>query len=269
MHPVLCRIGGFTLYSYGLLLLLAFLIGIYMTERRAKKRRIEPKKISDLGLWVLIGAVAGSRLLYVALHWSEFSSDPIEIIAFWRGGLAGLMLLGGFLGALLTGTLYVKSQKLSLLRMMDLVAPALAFGQFIVRIGCFLNGCCFGKPSSFGIIFPEGCAAGYTFPGIKLHPAQLYNSLIGLVMFFALLNIEKRRRLKPGVLFGIYLILFGGFSFGIDFIRYFENQANFLTNQIIYLGLLIIGIIMILTLSRRVKIEPQRSQRTQRRKLTG
>ena len=251
MHPVLFRIGGFTLYSYGLLLLLSFLIGIYITERRARKKRIDPKKISDLGLWILIGAVVGSRFLYVVLHWSEFSSDPIEIIAFWRGGLAGLMLLGGFLGALLTGTLYVKRQRLPFLKMTDLVAPALAFGQFLTRIGCFLNGCCFGKPWSSGIVFPSHCAAGYIFLGEKLHPTQLYNSLIGLVMFFVLLNIERKRRLKPGMLFGIYLILFGGFSFGIDFLRYFEDQANFLTNQIIYLGLLIIGIIMILTLSKK------------------
>ena len=245
MHPVLFRIGGFTLYSYGLMLLLAFLIGIYMTERRAKRRGIDPKKISDLALWILIGAVIGSRLLYVALHWEEFSSDPIEIIAFWRGGLAGLMLFGGFLGGFLSGLLYVKKQRLPLLKMMDLVAPALAFGLFLVRIGCFLNGCCFGKPSSFGIIFPPHCAAGYTFPGERLHPTQLDTSLAGLIIFFTLLKIEKRKP-KPGALFGTYLILHAGFRFGIDFIRYYENSANLWTNQIISLALVAVGIMLVL-----------------------
>lgn len=245
MHPILFRIGGFTLYSYGLMLLLAFLVGIYMTERRAAKIGIDPKKVSDLGLWILIGAVVGSRLLYVALHWGEFSSDPIEIIAFWRGGLAGLMLFGGFLGGFLAGLLYVKKQKLPLLKMMDLVAPALAFGLFLVRIGCFLNGCCFGKPFSLGIVFPSYCAAGYTFPGIRIHPTQLYTSLAGLIIFFILLKIEKRKP-RLGALFGAYLILHAGFRFGIDFIRYYENAANLWTNQIIALALVAVGIMLVL-----------------------
>lgn len=242
MFPVILRIGRFNIYSYGLMLFIAFLVGIKLTATRAKKFGVREELIANLALYILFGAIIGSRLLYVFLHWSEFENDLVGIFAFWRGGLGGLMFFGGLVGGLLSGIYYVKKKKLPLRRMFDASAPALALGEFFTRIGCFLNGCCFGKPTNclFGVRFPKEAPAGIWE---KVHPTQLYASFFGLVLFLFLLFLEKKR-MKPGSLFALTIILYALFRFLLDFIRYYENSANFWTNQIIALGFIIFGLIL-------------------------
>ncbi|MEO0052846.1 MAG: prolipoprotein diacylglyceryl transferase, partial [candidate division WOR-3 bacterium] len=229
MLPVLIRIGNFQLYSYGVMLFISFVLGIMIVERRAKRFGVEPKRITDLALWVLLAVVLGSRLFYVAFHWDEFRNDLVGIIRFWGNppGLSGLMFYGGFLGAFIAGLVFVWLNRLPLLKMLDAVAPALVLGEGFTRIGCFLNGCCFGKPTTcpLGMVFPAGSAAGAQFPNQTIHPTQLYSSLAGFVLFGVALLLEQRK-LKPGVLFGIILLLYSLFRFGIDFVRYYEDAAN-------------------------------------------
>lgn len=254
MFPVLLRVGNLQLYSYGVMLFISFALGIWIVERRAKRLGIEPKKITDLALWVLLAVVLGSRLFYVAFHWDEFRNDLVSIIRFWGNppGLSGLMFYGGFIGAFVAGLIFVWVNRLPLLKLLDAVAPALVLGEGFTRIGCFLNGCCFGKPaeSILGVVFPPGSAAGARFPNQPLHPTQLYSSLAGFVLFGLTLILE-RRRLKPGVVFAIILILYSLFRFGIDFVRYYENAANFWGNQIVSLVLALIGFILLFIFSRR------------------
>ncbi|MEO0092241.1 MAG: prolipoprotein diacylglyceryl transferase [candidate division WOR-3 bacterium] len=246
MHPTLFRIGNINIYSYGLFLFISFLIGTKIVENRAKRFGVHPDKITNLALIVLVAVIIGARLFYVIFHWSEFANDIIGIIAFWRGGLGGLMFYGGFLFGLIAGILYAKKERMPLLKMLDAITPAVVLGEFFTRIGCFLNGCCFGKPtnSSFGVIFPKHSAAGYTFD-CPIHPTQLYSSFAGLILFILALILEKRQ-LKSGVLFGIILLLYSLFRFGIDFVRYYEDSANFWVNQIIALGLAIFAIVFII-----------------------
>ncbi len=252
MHPILLKLGTLNIYTYGLMLFISFVVGIKLVEYRTKKFGVEPKKITDLALIVLLAVVLGSRLLYVIFHWSEFSSDLIGIIAFWRGGLAGLMFYGGLVGAILAGLLYAKSQKLPLLRMFDAVAPAIVLGEFFTRIGCFFNGCCFGKPTDLpcGMIFPSDSPAGYIFQNTAIHPTQLYSSLTGLSLFIIALWLE-RRKLKPGILFFFIMGLYSLYRFVIDFVRYYEDQGNFLINQIISMILIAGSFIMIIYLNKR------------------
>ncbi|MCX7732603.1 MAG: prolipoprotein diacylglyceryl transferase [candidate division WOR-3 bacterium] len=254
MLPVLIRIGNFQLYSYGVMLFISFVLGIMIVERRAQRFGVEPKKITDLALWVLLAVVLGSRLFYVAFHWDEFRNDLVGIIRFWGNppGLSGLMFYGGFLGAFIAGLVFVGLNRLPLLKMLDAVAPALVLGEGFTRIGCFLNGCCFGKPTAcpLGMVFPAGSAAGAQFPNQTIHPTQLYSSLAGFVLFGVALLLE-RRKLKPGVLFGIILLLYSLFRFGIDFVRYYEDAANFWGNQAVALGLSLLGLGLIVVLSRR------------------
>ncbi len=254
MLPVLIRIGNFQLYSYGVMLFISFVLGIMIVERRAKRFGVEPKRITDLALWVLLAVVLGSRLFYVAFHWDEFRNDLVGIIRFWGNppGLSGLMFYGGFLGAFIAGLVFVWLNRLPLLKMLDAVAPALVLGEGFTRIGCFLNGCCFGKPTTcpLGMVFPAGSAAGAQFPNQAIHPTQLYSSLAGFVLFGVALLLE-RRKLKPGVLFGIILLLYSLFRFGIDFVRYYEDAANFWGNQAVALGLSLLGLVLIVVLSRR------------------
>jgi phosphatidylglycerol:prolipoprotein diacylglycerol transferase len=192
MYPIILRIANFQIYSYGVMLFISFLIGTKLVEVRARKFGVDPSKITDLALLTLIAVIIGARLLYVIFHWSEFSNDLIGIIAFWRGGLGGLMFFGGLLFALVAGIIFVRKQKLPMLQMLDAIAPAIVLGEGLTRIGCFLNGCCFGKPtgSLLGVIFPRDSAAGCTFD-VPLHPTQLYSSLAGFILFITALILEK------------------------------------------------------------------------------
>ncbi len=254
MLPVILRIGNFQLYSYGVMLFISFVLGIWLVERRARRAGIDPKKVGDLALWVLVAVVLGSRFFYVAFHWEEFRYNLIDIIKFWGNppGLSGLMFYGGFLAAFIAGLLFVWLNRLPLLPLLDAVAPALVLGEGFTRIGCFLNGCCFGKPtdSCVGVIFPPHSAAGAQFPHQAIHPTQLYSSIAGFVLFGVALLLE-RRRLKPGVLFAIILILYSLFRFGIDFVRYYEDAANFWGNQVVALVLTLFGLALLLIFLRR------------------
>lgn len=246
MFPVILNLGSIRIYSYGVMLFLSFMFGISIVERRAKRFGVDSRKITDLALWVLLAVVLGARLFYVAFHWDEFANDLIGIIAFWRGGLAGLMFFGGFLGGVVAGLVYILVNRLPLPKMMDAIAPAIVLGEGLTRIGCFLNGCCFGRPTAcpVGVVFPPNSPAGATFPHQPVHPTQLYSSLAGLVLFGIALFLE-RRRLKEGVLFSLILVLYSLFRFFVDFVRYYENSANFWGNQIVALSLAGIGIVLL------------------------
>jgi phosphatidylglycerol:prolipoprotein diacylglycerol transferase len=252
MFPTILKIGGIQIYSYGLMLFLSFLAGIYVVERKARKFGVDPKAITDLALWILLAVVVGSRLFYVAFHWSEFSGDLVSIFAFWRGGLAGLMFYGGFIGALVAGLIFVRVRKLPAIKLLDAAAPAIVLGEGLTRIGCFLNGCCFGKPtgSFLGIVFPAHSPAGATFPGQAIHPTQLYSSLAGFIMF-GIAMLLGRRKLKDGALFAIILILYSLFRFGIDFVRYYENASNYWGNQVVALALALVGVVLLVVFQRR------------------
>lgn len=252
MFPVILRLGTLQIYSYGLMLFISFLVGIWLVERRAKRFGVESKTITDLALWILLAVVVGSRLFYVAFHWEEFKDDLIGVIAFWRGGLAGLMFYGGFLGAIIAGLVFVRARRLPLVKMLDAVTPSIVLGEGFTRIGCFLNGCCFGEPSSgfCAMEFPLHSPAGATFPHQAIHPTQLYSSLAGFLLFGVALLLE-RRRLKEGVLFALILVLYSLFRFGIDFVRYYENASNFWGNQVVALGLTVIGIVLLVVFQRR------------------
>ena len=177
MFPTILKIGGLHIYSYGLMLFISFLVGMSVVERRARKFGVPSQKVTDLALWVLVAVIIGARLFYVAFHWQEFKDDLVGIIAFWRGGLAGLMFYGGFLGGIIAGVLFVVRNRLPVRRLMDAVTPAVMLGEGFTRIGCFLNGCCYGRPTSCptGIVFPPDSPAGATFLGQAIHPTQLYS----------------------------------------------------------------------------------------------
>jgi len=253
MFPTLLRFGGIHIYSYGLMLFIAFIVGIWQVERRAKKFGVKPQQVTDLALVVLVSVIVGSRLFYVAFHWQEFEHDLIGIIAFWRGGLAGLMFYGGFIAGIVTGFVYGGwIQKLPKLKMLDAIAPAIVLGEGFTRIGCFLNGCCFGKPTSgpLGMVFPVNSPAGSVFEGQPIHPTQLYSSLAGFVLFFIATRLEKRH-LKEGVLMSLLLILYSLFRFLIDFVRYYENSSNLWGNQIVALGLTALGVVLLVIFQSR------------------
>ena len=256
MYPILIKLGWFNVYSFGFMLALSFLVGIYISSRRGKRFGVEPQHILDLSVYLIVAGVLGSRLLYVAFHFDEYDS-VVDIFALWQGGAT---YYGGFLLALLAGYIFSEKRKIGFILLGDIMAPALALGILLTRIGCFLSGCCFGKATTlpWGIEFPANSPAGYYaaecaaeqgVQHIALHPAQLYASICALITLVLIYAFQKKLT-KRGATFGALLFFYGAFRFSLDFLRFYEeNMRVFLgltLNQFISIGLFAIGLFLLL-----------------------
>lgn len=207
MYPVICQIGPFTVFSYGLMLAIAFIVASVLAGARAKNEGINPDIIFNLSFFIFICGIIGARLFYVFENFSYYFKHIPEIIKLQQGGLSWF---GGFFAACICGFIYIKSKKLSFLKMLDLLAPFLALAQSLGRIGCLLNGCCFGKVSSFGLYFEAHDAV--------LIPTQLYSSIFLLALFY-FLRLAQDRPHKEGKVFFLYLLIYSLGRFFIEFLR--------------------------------------------------
>lgn len=262
MHPVLLHLGPLEIRSYGVMLASAFAAATYFALRRAKRFGVPRDVLEGLFTWVIISGVLGARLFYAAFHWEEFRGHPWDVVNPFQGGrigIAGLVWYGGFLLAVLVGVLYLRAKRMALWRTLDLVAPSVGLGIFLGRIGCFLNGCCFGRPSDlpWAMVFRPDSPAGSVFPGVRIHPTELYMSLYGLVIFGILLWAERFRR-WDGFTFWLLVMLYASARFTVDFVRYYEEgmqvhfgSVAFSVNQAICIGLFILGAGMQVYLGRR------------------
>lgn len=228
MHPVLFELGSLEIHVYGIMLTLSFLFAIYYLKSRVVKYNISENILMNLAAIIMISALVGARFMYVVFHLNEFEGRYWDIINPVQSsgaiGIAGLTLLGGVLLAAMNAIIYLKVKKVPVIVMADLIAPAIAFGMFLTRIGCFFNGCCFGIPtdSTLGMIFPREGMAGYMYPNTPIHPAQLYLSAAGLAIFLVLIWMQ-RFRLPEGTVMYTLCILYGIDRFIIDFFRYYED----------------------------------------------
>ena len=207
MHPVICKIGPFAIYCYGLMLVLAFFASSTLAKFQAKKEDINPEIIFNLSFLVFISGIIGARLLYVIENMGYYVRNPMEIIMLQHGGLSWF---GGLIFGIFFGIVYLKRNKLSLYKIFDLVIPFVALGQAIGRIGCLLNGCCFGKVSRFGLYFDVHESV--------LIPTQIYSSLI-LIFIFIILRFLQDRTHREGEIFFSYLMLYSIKRFFIEFWR--------------------------------------------------
>jgi len=206
---------------------------------------------------ILILAIVGGRGLFVLTHWSDYQKDLGGIFRIWEGGL---MLYGGYILAIAGSIAYVRRTGLRLWKVADAAAPAMALGIGIGRLGCFLNGCCFGLPTNlpWGVKFPAGSYASYTFPGQPIHPAQLYLALAGLALFAVLLRLDRAPHFD-GWLFWTAVAVDAVLRFGIDFTRYYDQTSflgkvgdlSFNINQILSAFLFVASLVMLRILSRR------------------
>jgi len=207
MYPTICYIGPVPLRSFGLLLAMAILTCYIFLKSDAKEQGIESHIILDLIFATVVGGLIGARLFFVLLNYSYFLENPLEIFFVAQGGLAWQ---GGLILGCLSGVWFVKRKHLKLSLILDLVAPYLALGQAIGRIGCFLNGCCHGRAVSWGIYFPNFDA--------HLHPTQLYSSG-GLFVIFLLLKGYQKNTPFAGGVFVLYLILAAFWRIIVEFFR--------------------------------------------------
>lgn len=257
MHPVVIEIGPVAIRTYGFLLALAFISGIWFAARRARKQGLGIDWLPDLSLIILISAVVGSRFFYVIYHLDEFEGHILDMInpiqSSGEIGIGGLSMFGGLVLAIGCGVLYIYLKRLNVWKTTDILAPSVMLGLGIARIGCFLNGCCFGLPSQscLAVTFPPNSPAGYMFPDTPIFPIQLVASLLGFVIFGLLLLLERYKSFD-GFTFWLMLAFYSTARFTVDFFRYYEEnaflivlgQAGLTVNQVLSFMLFLLSLFM-------------------------
>ncbi|MFH1857185.1 MAG: prolipoprotein diacylglyceryl transferase [Candidatus Omnitrophota bacterium] len=209
MYPILFKIGFFTVYTYGFMIAVAFLVCSFLLSKEFKRIGIKEDLAVDLSVYLLIFGIIGARFLHVLLNAGYYFYDVKEIFMLQHGGLAWQ---GGVILAFIAGLFFMKKQNLIMGATCDAVVPYVALGQSIGRIGCYLNGCCYGKAtdSFFGVIFP-----GMTQ---QVHPTELYLSFF-LLIVFVILKKKEEKKVFNWQIFSLYLILYAVVRFSIDFLR--------------------------------------------------
>ncbi|MDA8098586.1 MAG: prolipoprotein diacylglyceryl transferase [Nitrospiraceae bacterium] len=225
MHPILFEIpkidlgawtiGPFPIRLYGLMIGIGFLLGIWLASRRAKKEGIDPDRILDMGIYLLLAAIVGSRLLYVIVTWQEFTRNPLDIFAIWKGGL---VFYGGLIGAVATGVWYLRKHDLPLWKTADIFAPYVALGHMFGRFGCFFAGCCYGAQCTgpLGITYSDPHSLAPL--GIGLYPTQLFEAGGEFLNFLLLLTLYRFRSFD-GQVFWTYPALYAVLRFTVEFFR--------------------------------------------------
>jgi phosphatidylglycerol:prolipoprotein diacylglycerol transferase len=244
---------------------LAFLVGLWTATRRARRANVSGEKVADVTFWLMAGAIVGARAVYVATYWkTEFAHQPLtEIFMIQRGGL---VYYGGLIGAILAGSIYIRWKRLPLWKVADVLAPSIALGSVFGRMGCLLNGCCFGRVCHlpWAIRFPNQSIpwqyqfqqglVGQNDPSLPVHPTELYDGLLNLVLYFGLAWLFRRRHFE-GQVFATYLVGYALFRFVVEYFRgdYPPDHihAGLTSGQLVSIPMFVVGLLLAMILSRR------------------
>lgn len=211
--------GPFSLHMYGVLLVAALLAALWLAGRLARKQGLDPQKVQDLGIASIIGGLVGAKLLLVVVDFDQYRLSPRALLDVLQ---SGGVFYGGLLGALPVAWWYIRKHGLPLLATLDVLAPAVALGQAVGRLGCFAAGCCYGTSSTapWSVIFHnEDAHALVGVPlGVPLHPTQLYESAGAFALLFLLLRVLKSRKFE-GQVAVVYLLTYAMLRFTIEFFR--------------------------------------------------
>jgi phosphatidylglycerol---prolipoprotein diacylglyceryl transferase len=266
MHPILFDFGRFTIYSYGVLLAAAYLLGLQFALIRARARGLDAQRVMDLGIWIIISALVGAKLLLLVVDYRQFADSPKELLGLAR---SGGVFYGGLIAAVVVALLYLRRHRLPLWTTTDVFAPGIALGHVIGRLGCLLAGCCFGRPTTvpWAITFhdPNAMANVGTPLGVPLHPTQLYEAGAEALILVFLLVFERRGRPFPGRTFWSYMLLYGISRFVIEFYRGDPRGTVFdvlSTSQFVSVILVPLAVVMLVYLRRRP--DPSRNAAAQR-----
>ena len=256
MYPRLFEFGWFTVYSYGLLLALAYLLGLKLALVRARHRGLDSTRVMDLGIWIIISALIGAKLMLLIVDWEYFSRNPRELISLAQ---SGGVFYGGLILALIVALWYMWRHRMQVWAVCDVFAPGIALGHVIGRVGCFMAGCCYGRPTDvpWAVRFTDPFAAANvgTPLHIDLHPTQLYEAGAELLILGLLLGTERMGRPFPGRTFWSYMFVYGVSRFIIEMYRGdprgFVFGSSLSTSQFISVVLVPLSLIMLFVLSRR------------------
>ena len=264
MHPRLFELGAITVYTYGVLLAAAYLLGLKLAMVRAKARGLDANRVLDLGIYIIISALIGAKLLLLITDFETFMHNPRELLTLAR---SGGVFYGGLILAVSVALVYIRRVGLPLWTTTDVFAPGIALGHVIGRFGCLFAGCCYGKPTTmpWGITFTDPFAAANvgTPLGTPLHPTQLYEAGAELLILIVLLTTERKGRPFPGRTFWLYMLVYAISRFIIEFYRADERGTvgMFSTSQFISLVLAPLAVIMLVYLARAKTPEQKRARK--------
>jgi phosphatidylglycerol:prolipoprotein diacylglycerol transferase len=259
MYPELFHWGVIHVRSYGLLLAIAFLVGTWLGLKEARRLDLDEDRLVNVILVTLVASVLGARALYVLEHIQDYRSNWMTVLAVWQGGLT---FYGGIVAGTIAGLWTARQLGMPMWSVADALAPSIALGTMFGRIGCFLNGCCYGRPTRlpWGVVYPPDSFPGLEFGATPIHPAQIYFAIAGLALFAFLWSIRKRVTV-PGQLFWTFVVLFALVRVLLDFTRAYEPTAVVTTigvmdvteSQLVSLILALFGMLMIVRLKREVR----------------
>jgi phosphatidylglycerol:prolipoprotein diacylglycerol transferase len=222
MHPRLLTTPFYTLHTFGVLLAAAYLVALWWLTREGRREGLDPDALTSLGLWAIVGAILGAKALMIVRAFPEFAAAPSEIFSPSVLTSAG-DFYGGFIGALIASAIFFRRHTaLPFWRVADLCGPAIALGQAIGRIGCFMAGDDYGRPTDvpWAVTFtdPDAARIGGAPLGVPLHPVQLYESIVCFVLFVVLVRLGRRKRFDGEVIL-VYTAAYAIARFILEFFR--------------------------------------------------
>jgi phosphatidylglycerol:prolipoprotein diacylglycerol transferase len=253
MHPILFRVGDWPVYSYGVLLALAYLAGMQLAVMRGRRNGLDGTKLMDFGIYIIISALLGAKLMLIAVEFDYFKNQPRELFSLVR---AGGVFYGGLIAALVVGLWLVGRYKLPAWKTADMIAPGIAVGHVIGRMGCFLAGCCYGRPTDvpWAVTFTDPIASANvgTPLNVPLHPTQLYDAGAELLILVFLLVTERRGRPFAGRTFWLYMLLYAISRYIVEIYRDDERGVFFHmpTSQFISILIVPVSLFMLWRLGR-------------------
>lgn len=258
MHPVLFQIGPVRIFSYGLMMALAFIIALVVAQYRAPKFGFKKDIISEIIFWAIVGGIAGGRIYYVLINLDFYLSNPLEVFSLWKGGL---VVYGGLAGGMIACVAVLRKHGQNVLDWADFLIGCVPLGQAIGRIGCFLNGCCFGSQCSvpWAVRFPENSFAAEKYGIVHhVHPVQLYDCVLLFVMSFFMIRAFGKRRFR-GQIFCLYPVVYGISRFCVEFFRgdYQTHPMGLTPAQVFSLVAVFCGVVAYFTARRfSPRLEP-------------
>ncbi|HSY59711.1 MAG TPA: prolipoprotein diacylglyceryl transferase [Terriglobales bacterium] len=246
MHPVLFQIGGITVYSYGVLVALGVLLGLWYARREAPRLGLNPDYVWNLGIYMVLVALVVAKIWLVLSSWDYYMANPREIFSM-AVLQSGGTFYGGVVGAMLTIIIYTYVKKIPILPLLDTFAFAVPLGHSIGRLGCLAAGCCYGKPTSvpWAVTFKSELAehlAG-TPLGVPLHPTQIYESTVEFLNFLIIVWLAKKQRFT-GQLVGTYFLLYGFERGTIEFFRGDPGRTLMFHNSVSLMQLTSVALIL-------------------------
>jgi phosphatidylglycerol:prolipoprotein diacylglycerol transferase len=261
VHPIAFQLGPLIIHWYGVMIALAFLAGLWTATLRARREKISAEKIADVTLWLMVGGIIGARFVYVTTYWrEEFASQPFSEVFMVQHG--GLVYYGGFIGAAIASFTYILWKKLPVWKTADVLAPSIALGSVFGRVGCLLNGCCYGRQTDvpWAITFtnPQAHELSGTPLDVPLHPTEIYDALLNFGLYLFLAWIFRRKKFD-GQVFATYLLCYAVTRSIVEYFRGDYTDLHYhlgLTPaQWVSVPIFVTGLALATVLSRR---EPKR-----------